>query len=342
MPELSAIHIVLFALLTVGGSVLGWVLRGRRASDEKSNLNAGWQDQLHAQRTEHDRLVEQNKGLMDQISQFQASSRDAQSKSKELAGSLDDANAKHAELQHEIKAVRGELESALTERERMRFSAETREAVKKREEEKDAEIAKLRSDLQNWQDRVAPLIQNFRSRNEEVQQLESELADAGVRIDELERELSALEQTRIEPVNDPDELTDGRDASNDSAQLPRPDAYADAADDSQPSPLPDFAALPSLDVSAPRNREAAADVASNDDLVDAATHRDDLQAIKGIGPAIQKTLNEMGIFSFAQIADMSEYEIDRIARRLRGFHSRIYREDWIGQARELRDQSPGD
>jgi predicted flap endonuclease-1-like 5' DNA nuclease len=32
---------------------------------------------------------------------------------------------------------------------------------------------------------------------------------------------------------------------------------------------------------------------------------------------------------------MSEYDIDRIARRLKGFHSRIYREDWIGQAREL-------
>ena len=67
--------------------------------------------------------------------------------------------------------------------------------------------------------------------------------------------------------------------------------------------------------------------------------RDDLQQIKGVGPAIAKTLNEMGIFSFQQIAEMSEYDIDRVARRLKGFRSRIYREDWIGQARELRDQA---
>ena len=65
---------------------------------------------------------------------------------------------------------------------------------------------------------------------------------------------------------------------------------------------------------------------------------DNLKLIKGVGPAIEKTLNEMGIFRFNQIAEMSEYDIDRIARRLKGFHSRIYREDWIGQARDLQSQ----
>ena len=71
--------------------------------------------------------------------------------------------------------------------------------------------------------------------------------------------------------------------------------------------------------------------------IDVAANRDDLKKIKGVGPAIEKTLNELGIFRFDQIAEMSEYDIDRVARRLKGFHSRIYREDWIGQARELLD-----
>ena len=69
--------------------------------------------------------------------------------------------------------------------------------------------------------------------------------------------------------------------------------------------------------------------------------RDELQKIKGVGPAIEKTLNEMGILRFHQIAEMSEYDIDRVAQRLKGFRSRIYREDWIGQAREMRDQDAG-
>ena len=33
--------------------------------------------------------------------------------------------------------------------------------------------------------------------------------------------------------------------------------------------------------------------------------RDDLKMIKGVGPAIEKTLNEMGIFNFQQIAEMN-------------------------------------
>jgi predicted flap endonuclease-1-like 5' DNA nuclease len=65
---------------------------------------------------------------------------------------------------------------------------------------------------------------------------------------------------------------------------------------------------------------------------------DDLRQIKGIGPSIQKTLHELGFQHFHQIAEMTEYDIDRVARQLKGFRSRIYREDWIGQARLLQNQ----
>jgi predicted flap endonuclease-1-like 5' DNA nuclease len=82
--------------------------------------------------------------------------------------------------------------------------------------------------------------------------------------------------------------------------------------------------------------EPSNDAALNDN--DTSDTRDDLKQIKGIGPAIEKTLHELGIFRFDQIAEMNEYDIDRIAKRLKGFRTRIYREDWIGQARDLQDQ----
>jgi predicted flap endonuclease-1-like 5' DNA nuclease len=56
-----------------------------------------------------------------------------------------------------------------------------------------------------------------------------------------------------------------------------------------------------------------------------------------VGPAIERTLHDLGIFSFDQIASISESDINRVAERLKGFRSRIYREDWIGQARTLHD-----
>ena len=68
-----------------------------------------------------------------------------------------------------------------------------------------------------------------------------------------------------------------------------------------------------------------------------STERDDLKMIKGIGRAIEKTLNDCGIHLFHQIAEISEYDIDRVAHQLKGFRSRIYREDWIGQPRHLQN-----
>ena len=63
--------------------------------------------------------------------------------------------------------------------------------------------------------------------------------------------------------------------------------------------------------------------------------RDDLQKIRGIGSAIEKILHNHEIFYFHQIAQINEYEIDSIAHNLKGLRSRIYREDWIGQAKSF-------
>ena len=60
--------------------------------------------------------------------------------------------------------------------------------------------------------------------------------------------------------------------------------------------------------------------------------RENLQEIRGIGPSIEKTLNHFDIFRFSQIVAISDYEIETIARKIKGFKSQIYREDWIGQA----------
>ena len=60
--------------------------------------------------------------------------------------------------------------------------------------------------------------------------------------------------------------------------------------------------------------------------------RENLQEIRGIGPSIEKTLNHFNIFRFSQITTISDYEIDQIAKKIKGFQRQIYREDWIGQA----------
>ena len=57
--------------------------------------------------------------------------------------------------------------------------------------------------------------------------------------------------------------------------------------------------------------------------------------------AICRTAFDLGITHFQQLAEISEVDIDRVAQQLKGFRSRIYREDWIGQARDLHAQKNG-
>ena len=312
MPEITVTHIIIVAGALIVGIILGWIVRGSRSVGEKTAINEGWQEQLEAQRGEHGRLLDQNKSLMDQNSQYQASNKDAKMRASELSDALKEAFERRDELQRQMKDVRGNLESAVSERDQLRNSTAA-EDLSTELEKKDARIEKLNSELVNWQDRLPPLIERYQQRNAEAEALETQLADALEKIAALEGMVGS-DQTRVEPV-DPDALTDGMDASND----PNEDETEE-------------------DIEAFDNVEEVEEV---EDAADADLHdlpHDNLKLIKGVGPAIEKTLNELGIQRFDQIAQMSEYDIDRVAHRLKGFRSRIYREDWIGQARDLHDQ----
>ena len=64
---------------------------------------------------------------------------------------------------------------------------------------------------------------------------------------------------------------------------------------------------------------------------------DDLKKIDGIGPKIEKKLNEAGIHTYAQIAAWDDDNVKWIDRSL-AFHGRVWREEWIDQAKKLADK----
>jgi len=63
--------------------------------------------------------------------------------------------------------------------------------------------------------------------------------------------------------------------------------------------------------------------------------KDDLTQIIGIGKVFERTLHDLGIFHYRQIAAFGPAEIARINSELKEFKGRIEHDDWIGQAREL-------
>lgn len=354
MPEMTATLGGLLLALLFLGFILGWILRGGRIAREKAAINSSWQDQVNAQGVEKDRLAEQNKNLMEQIGQYQASKKDSDMRAKELSEALKEAFQRRDELQGNLKDIRSELEVAMAQREKARASADSvalrSEANSNILKEKDQKIFKLSREIESWRNRLPPLTERYRQRDLEAQQLEVELQKAEARIAELEN-APLQEGTRIEPVGN-NAITNGLDASND--QYDETSAF-NMADTGQSetlggSTLKELLEIDIGDAGLERVADTGASAGNDEHMaaeepdteVTASSGRDDLQRIKGVGPAIEKTLNGLGFFRFRQIAEMSEYDINRVASQLRGFRSRIYREDWIGQARMLQVQDSGD
>jgi len=61
---------------------------------------------------------------------------------------------------------------------------------------------------------------------------------------------------------------------------------------------------------------------------------DDLKLIAGVGPKIEATLHELGIFTYKQVAAWKKAEREWVDGYL-SFHGRIEREDWVKQAKAL-------
>ena len=382
MPEMTLSVVGLLLAMLVLGFILGWILRGGRIVREKAAINATWQDQVDSEKLERDRLAEQNKSLMEQIGQYRASKKDSDLRAKELSEALKEAFSRRDDLQRQLKDIRNNLEATVAQRNKARADVDSvalrSEASQSALKEKDQKIFKLSRELESWRNRLPPLIERFRLRDLEAQELEIELQKAQEKVASLEKPVRP-DETRIEPM-DHNPLADGLDASNDqydettgidlgglnggsgitsdtltgiqeetdnelnidlgeagfehvarANETAGNDDHSPAADDAFPAE----AAVSALESGSGRYTAPGAAGESS------ATTRDDLQRIKGVGPAIEKTLNSLGFYRFRQIAEMSEYDINRVANQLRGFRSRIYREDWIGQARLLQVEHPG-
>ncbi|NNE53662.1 MAG: NADH-quinone oxidoreductase subunit E [Sulfitobacter sp.] len=62
---------------------------------------------------------------------------------------------------------------------------------------------------------------------------------------------------------------------------------------------------------------------------------DDLKMIKGVGPKLEKMLNNMGFYHFDQIAKWGKDEVAWVDQNLEGFKGRVTRDSWVDQAVKL-------
>jgi large subunit ribosomal protein L21 len=95
-----------------------------------------------------------------------------------------------------------------------------------------------------------------------------------------------------------------------------------------------------LELAALRMRNAELESAAKESLgpatrapTSATFNLDDLQQIRGIGPAFERALHAHGVLTFAQIAAWTEHDISEVAKALGIKASRIHKADWVGSAK---------
>ena len=104
------------------------------------------------------------------------------------------------------------------------------------------------------------------------------------------------------------------------------------------------AAKPAAATTTKAKAKPAAKVAASDDkatgsapsnlLKAAKGDADDLKKISGVGPALEKKVNDIGVFHFWQIAEWTADDIAYMDDKL-SFKGRIERDEWIKQAKEF-------
>lgn len=105
-------------------------------------------------------------------------------------------------------------------------------------------------------------------------------------------------------------------------------------------------AKPAKTAAAPKKAEAKPSTAGTQEgklekLAEVAETKaaDDISLIAGIGPKILKGLTDMGVTTFAQIANWTDADVERIETELKQ-KGRVAREEWIEQAKELMAGKP--
>ncbi|MBP1850619.1 NADH-quinone oxidoreductase subunit NuoE [Rhizobium halophytocola] len=119
---------------------------------------------------------------------------------------------------------------------------------------------------------------------------------------------------------------DGETATPDGPTVKRSRKSAAPTSDEETAPISDTAAADA--------RKPGLEDADRPAAIDRPAETDDLKLISGVGPKLEGTLNDLGIYKFSQIAAWTKAECDWVDGYLK-FRGRIERDDWIKQADAL-------
>lgn len=242
-------------------------------------------------------------------------------KRKDLEARLANAKAEHESFRNLLDSSRSEHEAF----NRMLASAKSRLADM---DELEREVVRLEAEN-------AQLNHDVRINQREIEVLKgdaAELEELKVQNRELAHCLESMESSRRQYESDAKRYREQVEETEKQSETLR--VRLDEVEKN-------FGELETQQRKALREARQAATNGANGAARPVAREVDNLQQIVGIGKVFERALNDLGIYSFRQIANFGPTDIARVNRALKECRGRMEQDDWIGQARELLYQKYG-
>ena len=306
--------------------------------------------------------VEKINSLSKDVFTLRAEREDSKQKLVTFQSALNHLRQQSQELQHEFMKSRefykGELRKAFEKRQALEASIENSKA------EQDS-LRNLLTGSRSEQESVSRMLDSAKNRLAEIDKLEEDVirleadnaqlthdaALAKQEIESLRRDVIELDELKVQNA----EMSEVLKSMEASRKQYEEDArrYQGVADESEKQSETlrirldevekNFMELEAQQQSAIKQAREEA-LAANDPTAneDAVQEVDDLKEIVGIGKVFERTLNDLGYYSFRQLANFGVSDIARVNAELKEFKGRMEQDDWIGQAKELLFKKYGD
>ncbi|MDH3578489.1 MAG: hypothetical protein OEO71_11825 [Gammaproteobacteria bacterium] len=236
-------------------------------------------------------------------------------KRKALEVKIDNAKLEHESFSNLLQATRSEQESVNKMLDSARNRLANLDALEQNVVALEAENAQLNHDFMR-----------IKQENEGLLRDVAELEELRVQNKELSHCLQSMETSRRQHEEDAKRYRENaheyeRHSETLRMQLDEVEKH--------------FADMEKQQRQALKEARAATDTSRLNGNTPPRQEADNLQEIVGIGKVFEQTLNDLGIYTFEQIANFGVADIARINAELKEFKGRMEQDDWIGQAKEL-------
>lgn len=296
----TILAIMFIALLF--GMLIGFLLR--------SGAVRKLRKELKAEKKKLSELQLENETLLGKQAEYEKQLKQAEYNLASYTDRIDELEKEKAKLLKDVYHVNQQLEEIqTTDREYNTIIAGLKDEISQLKAE-NSQLNKVVEDEDEQVDNMAQMQSLYNATRQQLATFESRLSHLDEENETLKAELAEL---KVLQTNAP--------AQTDTPKSAEPIlSFVEEGETTEPDP---------------ESIAKADKKVLNEKIIIEDHEKDDLTLINGIGPFIEKKLNDIGIYTYQQIADFDGPKIEQVTRDVAYFPGRIEKDDWVGQAKKL-------